>query len=62
MTSTIRPTARALLLHRSHLATTHRAPLVRRPEHGARARARAFTPLPRDPLSVERQPSQNHES
>jgi hypothetical protein len=64
MTTTIRPTRQALRLHRSHLATTHRAPLVKRGEvpstHdardgvAARTRATAFTPLRRDPLTVER--------
>jgi hypothetical protein len=65
MTTTIRPTRQALRLHQSHLATTHRAPLVKRDEvpstHDARdgvvparTRATAFTPLRRDPLTVER--------
>ncbi len=65
MTTTIRPTRQALRLHQSHLATTHRAPLVKRDEvtstrdarDGAvrtRTRATAFTPLRRDPLSAER--------
>ena len=74
MTTTIRPTRQALRLHQSHLATTHRAPLVKRGEvtstHDARdgvhtrTRATAFTPLRRDPLSVERhltfQPAVQH--
>ncbi|WP_076260570.1 hypothetical protein [Intrasporangium flavum] len=81
MTTTIRPTRQALRLHQSHLATTHRAPLVTRGEvttahdaHDAhethdggvrtRTRATAFTPLRRDPLSVERhltfQPAASH--
>ena len=80
MTTTIRPTRQALRLHQSHLATTHRAPLVKRGEvtrtdapgapaaaEGAvrtRTRATAFTPLRRDPLSVERhltfQPAVQH--
>ena len=79
MTTTIRPTRQALCLHQSHLATTHRAPLVKRGEvtaahdstHDAsdgadstRTRATAFTPLRRDPLSVERhltfQPAASH--
>lgn len=47
-TTTVRPTAQALRLHRSHLATTHRAPLVPRTQ-GARARATSFTPMPRAP-------------
>ena len=64
MTTTIRPTRQALRLHRSHLATTHRAPLVDRDRDrpATRTRATAFTPLPRDPLSVERHPSQTDES
>jgi len=63
MTTTIRPTRQALRLHQSHLATTHRAPLVKRGEvrdgtdRAVRTRAAAFTPLRRDPLSAERHPS-----
>jgi hypothetical protein len=60
MTTTIRPTRQALRLHQSHLATTHRAPLVTRSEGregSVRTRATAFTPLRRDPLSIERHPS-----
>ncbi|GAB3886090.1 hypothetical protein [Terrabacter terrigena] len=51
MTTTIRPTRQAVRMHMSHLATTHRAPLVSR-NHGAartagaaRTRATAFTPM-----------------
>ncbi|GAA2498005.1 hypothetical protein [Terrabacter carboxydivorans] len=72
MTTTIRPTRQALRVHRSHLATTHRAPLVQRREQtgaasgsGApRTRAAAFTPMTRDPLTVEssRTPSADHRS
>ena len=56
----------------SHLATTHRAPLVQRREQtgadsgagATRARARAFTPMTRDPLTAEtsRTPSADHRS
>ncbi|GAA2741843.1 hypothetical protein GCM10009868_09480 [Terrabacter aerolatus] len=72
MTTTIRPTRQALRVHRSHLATTHRAPLVQRREQteaadgsgATRTRARAFTPMTRDPLTVEssRTPSADHRS
>ncbi|EWT03688.1 hypothetical protein N865_09080 [Intrasporangium oryzae NRRL B-24470] len=72
MTTTIRPTRQAVRVHRSHLATTHRAPLVPRrtqadgsPSPGARApRATAFTPMAREPLTDEtpRHPSLHHES
>jgi hypothetical protein len=66
MTTSIQPTRQARRVHLSHLATTHRAPLVARPETAAaktvrtatdgranRTRARAFTPMTRDPLTVE---------
>ncbi|WP_374968012.1 hypothetical protein [Terrabacter sp. BE26] len=68
MTTTIRPTRQARRVHLSHLATTHRAPLVARQvataaeaavgDHGTpedratRVRASAFTPMTRDPLTV----------
>ena len=54
MTTTIRPTRQAVRRHMSHLATTHRAPLVSRPHEdagidprtpGGRPRAPAFTPM-----------------
>ena len=51
MTTTIRPTRQALRMHMSHLATTHRAPLVSRNHSAARTpgaprpRATAFTPM-----------------
>ena len=63
-TRTIHPTREAQRLHLSHLATTHRAPLTRRPDGAVRRRATAFTPMARDPLSVEptRQQNQTHES
>ncbi|EAP99182.1 hypothetical protein JNB_03400 [Janibacter sp. HTCC2649] len=44
-TTTLHPTAQALRLHRSHLATTHRAPLSPRTGGGARVRATSFTPM-----------------
>jgi hypothetical protein len=47
--STLHPTEQALRLHRSHLATSHRAPLAPRPAGGARARATSFTPMVRAP-------------
>ncbi len=77
MTTTIRPTRQALRVHRSHLATTHRAPLVQRREQtgaargsgATRTRATAFVPMTRDPLTAETSPtpsadhqSQHHES
>jgi len=78
MTTTIHPTRQARRVHLSHLATTHRAPLVARPETGAaaktartapdgratRTRATAFTPMTRDPLTVEapRPQFQRHEA
>lgn len=48
-TTTLHPTAQALRLHRSHLATSHRAPLAPRVKSGARVRATSFTPMPRAP-------------
>jgi hypothetical protein len=57
MTTTIRPTRQAVRRHMSHLATTHRAPLVSRTHAAARndaptgtpgaarTRAAAFTPM-----------------
>lgn len=58
MTITIQPTRAARRVHLSHLATTHRAPLVPRGAHahGTRAhgaRATSFTPMARDPLTAE---------
>ncbi|KGN38876.1 hypothetical protein [Knoellia subterranea] len=48
MSTTLRPTAQALRLHRSHLSTSHRAPLSPRPRDRARTRATAFTPMTRE--------------
>ncbi|MBW8732292.1 MAG: hypothetical protein JF622_15315 [Terrabacter sp.] len=64
MITTIQPTRQARRVHLSHLATTHRAPLVPRGTHGAegthgtqgasdgdrrrRTRAPSFTPMARD--------------
>jgi hypothetical protein len=64
MTTTIQPTRQARRVHLSHLATTHRAPLVPRGTHGVegthgtqgagdgerrhRTRATSFTPMARD--------------
>ena len=72
MTTTIQPTRQALRVHLSHLATTHRAPLVPRREQtgaasgagAARTRATSFTPMARDPLTDEtsRTPSADHRS
>jgi hypothetical protein len=42
---TLHPTEQAVRLHRSHLATTHRAPLVTRSSAGPRARATSFMPM-----------------
>lgn len=50
---TIQPTRQAVRLHRSHLATTHRAPLVNRASSPGRSRATAFTPMARDPRTAE---------
>jgi len=49
MSTTLHPTAQALRLHRSHLATTHRAPLSPRSGGVGRVRATAFTPMARIP-------------
>jgi len=64
MTTTIHPTRQAQRLHLSHLATTHRAPLTTRVEGAPHRRATSFTPMARDPLSVEpaHHPSQHQES
>ena len=64
MNTTIQPTRQALRLHRSHLATTHRAPLVNRTSSAGRGRATAFTPMARDPFTRETPPlpSQTYES
>ncbi|WP_330476194.1 hypothetical protein [Terrabacter sp. C0L_2] len=78
MTTMIQPTRQARRVHLSHLATTHRAPLVARPETGAaatsaraatggratRTRAAAFTPMTRDPLTAPtpRPQFQHHEA
>ena len=53
MTSTIRPTRQALRVHMSHLATTHRAPLVPRRPRSAGSRPTSFTPMAREPLADE---------
>jgi hypothetical protein len=53
MTTTLRPTRQALRVHMSHLATTHRAPLVPRHPHAAGALPTSFTPMARDPLTHE---------
>ncbi len=71
MTTTIQPTRQARRVHLSHLATTHRAPLVQRSTQTAadgagatRSPAEAFTPMTRDPLTVEapRPQFQHHEA
>ena len=70
MTTTIRPTRQALRMHMSHLATTHRAPLVSR-THGAadiatrtpgapRTRATAFTPMAPEGVDQEKPRHQVH--
>jgi hypothetical protein len=56
MTTTIRPTRQARRVHLSHLATTHRAPLVPRAPLPESARthtapASAFTPMTREPAA-----------
>ncbi|GAA5031222.1 hypothetical protein GCM10023258_29170 [Terrabacter aeriphilus] len=68
MTITIQPTRQARRVHLSHLATTHRAPLVPRGTDGARAthgaRATSFTPMARDPFTAPatRPQFQHHEA
>ena len=42
---TLHPTEQAVRLHRSHLATRHRAPLVASALGGPRVRATSFTPM-----------------
>jgi hypothetical protein len=62
MTTTIRPTRQALRVHMSHLATTHRAPLVPRARSAA-SRPTSFIPMAREPLADETpgHQSQHHE-
>ncbi|NUS40870.1 MAG: hypothetical protein HOP97_04495 [Terrabacter sp.] len=69
MTTTIRPTRQAVRRHMSHLATTHRAPLVSRPHEdagiaprtpGGRPRATAFTPMAPDGVDREKPRHQVH--
>lgn len=55
----IRPTRQALRVHRSHLATTHRAPLVPR-RAAAAPRPTAFTPMA--PYSLTGDVPRHHES
>jgi len=67
MTTTIRPTRQALRVHLSHLATTHRAPLVPRhlPSDGSRrqrTRATSFTPMAPDSFTEESPRTQSHEA
>ncbi|MFM6848361.1 MAG: hypothetical protein ACKOVB_04565 [Terrabacter sp.] len=74
MTTTIRPTRQAVRMYMSHLATTHRAPLVSR-THGARGtdtstaartssglrtRATAFTPMAPEGAGQEKPRHQVH--
>jgi len=53
MSTTLRPTRQAQRLHLSHLATTHRAPLVPRDADPRSARAHTFTPMAREPLGAD---------
>ncbi len=53
MTTTIRPTRQALRVHMSHLARTHRAPLVPSHPRSAFSRPTSFTPMAREPLTDE---------
>ena len=68
MTVTIQPTRAARRVHLSHLATTHRAPLVPRPADAApgadaAGRATSFTPMSRDPFARKASPEPSrHES
>ena len=66
MNTTIQPTRQALRLHRSHLATTHRAPLVPHTSSAVRARATAFTPMAPEGVALEKPRheihTQTHES
>lgn len=55
MSTSIHTTRQARRVHLSHLATTHRAPLVPRRGETAEAaggRRYAFTPMAREPLSA----------
>lgn len=54
MSTSIHTTRQARRVHLSHLATTHRAPLVSRRGETAAAgeRPHAFTPMAREPLSA----------
>ena len=54
MTTTIRPTRQALRVHMSHLATTHRAPLV--PRHPRPAGSRSAGPRPTSFIPMAREP------
>ncbi len=61
MSTTLHPTAQALRLHRSHLATTHRAPLAPRTQARTRARATSFTPMARSPHTETQTRPEIHE-
>ncbi|GAA2019209.1 hypothetical protein GCM10009740_04160 [Terrabacter terrae] len=53
MSTTLRPTRQAQRLHLSHLATTHRAPLVPRDADPRSARPHTFTAMAREPLGTD---------
>ncbi len=53
MSTTLRPTRQAQRLHLSHLATTHRAPLVARDADRHGAHPYTFTPMAREALGAE---------
>ena len=61
MTTTLRPTPQALRVHMSHLATTHRAPLVPRHPGPAGSRATTFIPMSREPLGDEPRHGSQHD-
>ncbi|MEW1954527.1 hypothetical protein [Terrabacter sp. NPDC080008] len=53
MSTTLRPTRQAQRLHLSHLATTHRAPLVPRDADRHGAHPHTFIPMAREARSAQ---------
>ena len=63
MSTTFRPTRQAQRLHLSHLATTHRAPLVPRDADRHGAHPHTFTPMAREALGAKTpRPAQRDEA
>ena len=64
MSTTLRPTRQAQRLHLSHLATTHRAPLVPRDADRPGPHPYTFTPMAREPLGADspRRPAEPDEA